>query len=134
MTLALALPLIFVGILWIIIAPLHVEIVVPDPLRPSFNYTTCTSKNWIFGYVIAGLVYAYLGITAVLAFAVRGAYSVFNEAEPIASTVYLLTFTISVIGATQLSEVGLISTSSFFALLIVSHSVYDRAMIITYNF
>ena len=44
-------------ILWTAIDPIYAKVISPDPIRPSQNYTVCTSDT--VGYVFLGLLALY---------------------------------------------------------------------------
>ena len=81
----IATPQVILDILWASIAPLRLQVVELDPLRPKYNYTVCTSS--LGGNVFASLTLIYsgilLGAACFLAWKVRKAYAIFNDAKPI---------------------------------------------------
>ena len=88
-------PQLLLNILWTSISPIQPTIVEVDPLRPKFDYTICSNEH-PYGNVLFGtLTLIYSGVLLLsacyLAWRVRQAYSIFNDAKPIAPVdVYLL--------------------------------------------
>jgi hypothetical protein len=97
LSLLLATPMWIVGIIWMAYdaGSLKLVTVVVDPLRPSLNFDMCTFADATAGFtfLVIELVLALgmLILGSVIAFMVRGAYSLFNDARPIAWSMYNLT-------------------------------------------
>lgn len=84
--LGLYLPQLVLNLFWTIFYPLRTKVIELDSLRPKYDYTICTGDDTatvIFGSVT--LVYSgMMLITACfLAWRVRKAYAIFNDAKPI---------------------------------------------------
>jgi hypothetical protein len=82
-------PQLIINLLWSTLYPLDSTVVVLDPIRPKYNYTICAHGD-SFGVVFFGtltLVYSGLMLLTAcfLAWRVRKAYAIFNDAKPIVS-------------------------------------------------
>ena len=95
----LAAPQIIVNCLWAGIAPLQERVFTADLLRPAqTSFTACSQSS--AGMVFVGVTVIYcclLLITAVvLAYRIRNAYAMFNDAQPIAGSIVLFALVASV--------------------------------------
>lgn len=101
------LPQLILNILWTSLDPLRPTVVVLDPIRPKYNYTVCESdnRNGATVFAVLTLVYsAMMLLTACyLAWRVRRAYSIFNDAKPIALSMYIFTLVSMIVVVVQLS-------------------------------
>lgn len=92
--LALATPQLIINVLWTTLAPLKPKVVELDPLRPVSNYTICSADASLTN-VFSALTLVYCGAMLLaacgLAWRVRKAYSIFNDAKPIALSMYTIT-------------------------------------------
>jgi hypothetical protein len=100
-------PQLLLNILWTSISPIRPVIVQVDLLRPKFDYTIC-SNDHPYGNVLFGtLTLIYSGVLLLsacyLAWRVRQAYSIFNDAKPIALSMYIFTMSSVIILVVQLS-------------------------------
>ncbi len=95
-SLALVAPQIVINILWAVIAPLEPNEISSDKLRPAFtSFTTCSSGD--NGVIFAGVTLGYSALLLLaacyFAYKVRKAYRMFNDARPIAMSMYIFTGT-----------------------------------------
>ena len=106
--LVLVLPQALINVLWVTMAPLTPEVQTMDPLRPAISsWTSCVSQQarWGEGFAFVTLAYSclLLLVACALAFRVRSASKLFNDARPIAVSVYLFTTLSAVVLVTQIA-------------------------------
>lgn len=91
-TAAIMLPQLVVNIVWSAAAPLRARVETPDPLRPAHNYTTCAvdgSVGFVCLVVSLCLAFVCLGVVCVLAWRIRNVGTLFNDARPLAVSMYI---------------------------------------------
>jgi hypothetical protein len=85
--LLLATPQMIINILWSTLSPLEATLVSLDALRPAYSYTVCESHSAVGSTLWGALTLVYCGILLIsactLAWRVRKAYAIFNDAKPI---------------------------------------------------
>jgi len=106
LSLALLTPQIIINIVWATVAPLTATEVNVDILRPAHtSFTTCSSGDK--GVILAGATLGYSGLLLLgacyLAYRVRKAYRMFNDAKPIAMSMYIFTVTAAIILVIQIA-------------------------------
>jgi hypothetical protein len=105
-SLCLAVPQLLINIIWSSVDGLTPSIVTADLLRPgSSSFTTCSSGST--GSTLLALTIAYAALlllcACILAYRIRGAYELFNDAQPIAQSVFLFSLTSGVVLAIQIT-------------------------------
>ena len=105
-SLALVTPQLIINALWASIAPLEPKIISEFLLRPAYtSYTTCSAGD--NGVIFAGVTLGYSGFLLLcacyLAYRVRKAYRMFNDARPIAVCMYIFTVTAAIILVIQIA-------------------------------
>lgn len=105
-SLALVTPQLIINALWQALAPLEPNIVSEIVLRPAYtSYTTCSAGD--AGVIFAGVTLGYsaflLLCACYLAYRVRKAYRMFNDARPIAVCMYIFTITAAIILVIQIA-------------------------------
>jgi hypothetical protein len=100
LVIGLAAPQIILNSLWQGIAPPQPMIITQDVLRPAYtSFTTCQFGD--AGVAFAGITLAYCCLlllsAVVLAYRIRNAYAMFNDAQPIAASIFLFALVAAVV-------------------------------------
>jgi len=105
-SLAIFAPQLLINIMWQTLAPFQATIVTSDILRPaSTSFTTCSGGR--AGLVFTGVTLAYSALLLLLgcylAYKIRKAYRLFNDARPIAMSMYIFSVTAAIMMVIQVA-------------------------------
>ena len=121
--------ILFPALLWSTIFPLVPTIVVPDPLRPSLNYTDCSSENWILAYLTFFAVASLLVLAFYQAFRMRKIESKqFKTAKSIALAVYMFIMLVLMASLAQLGFNQIATTLTEREFLLLGRGIYVIAI------
>jgi hypothetical protein len=106
MCVGLAVPQVILNCLWSGLAPLEPQVITADLYRPAVtSFTTCTLGDHGIAFVGITLAYCCLLLLSavVLAYRIRNAYAMFNDAQPIAASTFLFALVAAVVLVVQIA-------------------------------
>ena len=129
-TLVLISIVLFPAIVWSSAYPLKTIIVVSDPLRPSLNYTDCSSENWIPAYI------TFFGVLIIILMAIYQAFKMRkietkefkHESKSIILAVCIFVTLILITGLAQLGFNAIATTLNQRRFLDLARGIYVLAI------